>query len=77
MNYLHGLSVGTTGGNTRWYDPHRRILEAGKSVQAVDIRPDEVLPLLDTVRGKGRYIIADIKTEMECEKINRLIEPYR
>lgn len=77
MNYLHGLDVGITDGNVRRYNLYRRILEASKSVQAVDIRPDEVLPLLDTVRGKGRYIIADIKTEMECEKINRLIEPYR
>lgn len=76
MNYVHGLDVGTTGGNARWYDLHRRILEAGRSVQAIDLRTD-ILPLLDAVQGKGMHIIADIKTEMEWEKINRLIEPYR
>jgi hypothetical protein len=50
------LSVGDSGGHPRHWDLYRRILAGGKSVQAVAVRYDEVLPLLDAVGGRGMYI---------------------
>ena len=36
---------------------YRRILDAGKSVQAVGVKPEEVVPLLDAVGGEGMYVM--------------------
>ncbi|MEW6750550.1 MAG: hypothetical protein AB1505_06180, partial [Candidatus Latescibacterota bacterium] len=41
------LSVGDSGGHPRHWDLYRRILAAGKSVQAISVHFDEVIPLLD------------------------------
>lgn len=44
------------GGDPAWYPLYRKILAAGKSVQAIGVKPEEVEPLLDSVGGKGMYI---------------------
>ena len=44
-------NVSPTGGNAHWYDLYRRIKAGGKSVQAVGVKPDEVIPMLDAVRA--------------------------
>jgi hypothetical protein len=64
------------GGDPRWYPMYRRILDAGKSVQAVGVQPDEVAPLLDAVGGAGMYIVARVKNEADLETIVRAAEPY-
>jgi hypothetical protein len=64
------------GGNARWYDMYRRILEAGKSVQAIGVEREEILPLLDAVGGKGLYIMTAIPSEREAEDVMRAVEPY-
>ena len=56
-----------SGGSPRWYDLYRRILRAGKSVQAVDVLPREVIPLLDAIGTKGVYVMIDCQTEDELE----------
>jgi hypothetical protein len=66
-----------TGGDPEWYSMYRRILEAGKSVQAVGVEADEVAPLLDAVGGKGMYIQTAVADESEMEHLLRIIEPYR
>ena len=45
------------GGNEKWHSMYRKILDAGKSVQAIGVKPEEVEPLLDAVGGKGMYIM--------------------
>jgi hypothetical protein len=66
-----------SGGDPAWYDLYRRILAAGKSVQAVGVRPDEVLPLLDAVGGKGMYIMTSFDSIAQAEELDRQVEPYR
>ncbi len=66
-----------TGGDPAWYDLYRRILDADKSVQAVGVRPDQVLPLLDAVGGKGMYVMASFESEAQAEQLAKRVEPYR
>ena len=66
-----------SGGSPEWYDLYRRILDAGKSVQAVGVKPDEVVPLLEAVGGKGMFIMTSFGSEAEAEELARQVEPYR
>lgn len=54
------------GGSPQWHDLYRRIKAAGKSVQAVGVKPDEVLPLLDAVGPEGMYIMTRCDTEQQA-----------
>lgn len=65
------------GGDPCWYDMYRRILGAGKSVQALGIAHDQIAPLLDAVGPAGMYITTDLSTEACAEKVARIVEPYR
>ena len=65
-----------TGGHKRWHDLYRRILAAGKSVQVVNVEPDEVRPLLDAIGPKGVYMLIQFKDELEAEQVLKLVEPY-
>ncbi len=65
------------GGSPEWYPLYRRILKAGKSVQAISIAPNEILPLLDAVGGKGIYILTTFTTEHQAEQLAKQVEPYR
>jgi len=66
-----------TGSSPEWYPMYRKILEAGKSVQAIQVTPEEVLPLLDAVGGKGMYITAPLHDEAHAEQLAKAVEPYR
>lgn len=58
------------GGDPRWYELYRRILAAGKAVQAVHVRATEVIPLLDAVGTKGVYLhLSGVDTAREFEEI--------
>jgi hypothetical protein len=65
-----------TGGNKRWHDLYRRILAAGKSVQVVNVEPDEVLPLLEAIGRKGVYLLIQFKDEREAEQVGELVGNY-
>src|ERR1035437_6313946 len=65
-----------TGGHKRWHEMYRRILAAGKSVQVVNVEPDEVRPLLDAIGPKGVYLLIQFKDEGEAERVLKLVEPY-
>lgn len=65
------------GGDSCWYDLYKKIKAAGKSVQAVNIKPTEVKPLLDNVGPAGMYLMIDFQTEKEIDFISRIIEEYR
>jgi hypothetical protein len=65
------------GGSAEWYPMYRRILDAGKSVQAIGVRPDEVEPLLDEVGGAGMYIGVATSDVVELERLEEVAERYR
>jgi hypothetical protein len=71
------LSVGDSGGHPRHWGLYRRILAAGKSVQAVGVRYEEVLPLLDAVGGKGMHIMTSAPTEETARELAAKVEAYR
>jgi len=66
-----------SGGSPAWYPMYRKILTAGKSVQAIGVKPEEVLPLLDAVGGKGMYIMTTFYDEAHAEQLAKAVEPYR
>jgi hypothetical protein len=59
------------GGNPRWYDLYRKILSAGKSVQAIGVQYDEVLPLLDACGHEGMMVVADAPNETAARAAGR------
>ena len=65
-----------SGGSPEWYGLYRRILAAGKSVQAF-LYADELIPLLDAVGGKGMYLAVSFESEGQVEKLAEKVEQYR
>ncbi len=65
------------GGSPEWYDLYRRILDAGKAVQPINVWANEVVPLLDAIGGKGVYVLGLFASEGEVEQVLRDAEPYR
>jgi hypothetical protein len=57
------------GGDPRWYDMYRRIRQAGKSVQAIEVRFEEVLPLIDAVGPEGLYIMTSAPNENAAREL--------
>lgn len=53
------------GGSAEWYDLYRTILDAGKSVQAIFVKPEESEPLLETLGPEGIFL--DIRCSSETE----------
>ena len=64
-------------GDPEWWGLYRRILKAGKSVQAVGVTHEETLPLLDAVGGDGMYVLTRFDDEAAAEKLAKEVEPYR
>jgi hypothetical protein len=65
------------GGDPRWYNLYRRIKVAGKSVQAIGVLPEEVIPLLDTLGPEGMYLMVNLENPSEAEALVKAVEPYR
>lgn len=65
------------GGSPKFYDLYRRIKAAGKSVQAVCVRPDQVVPLLDAVGPEAMFIQTWAADEPAAEKILKDVEQFR
>jgi len=69
--------VPRTGGNPYWYPMYKRILDAGKCVQAVSVQPDEIIPLLDAVGGKGMFLMGYTANRADLEKILPKLDQFR
>ena len=65
------------GGSPQWYPMYRKILDAGKSVQAIGVNRDQAIPLLDAVGGKGMYLQMNPMSAAEFEELAKQAEPYR
>lgn len=61
------------GGHPRWYDLYRRIKAAGKSVQALGVKPEEVEPLIDAVGAEGMYIMCAADNEAQARALLRRV----
>ncbi len=57
------------GGSPQWYDLYRKILAAGKSVQAVFVKPDEIAPLFNAVGSAGIFIMTRTPTETAARRL--------
>ena len=56
------------GGDPQWYDLYRRILNAGKSVMACWVKPEELRPLLNAIGTEGVHVEMDFHNEQEVEE---------
>lgn len=65
------------GGHARWHSLYKRILDAGKCCHVIQVRGDEVIPLLDACGGNGLYISCMVKTQAEAERILEAADRYR
>ena len=65
------------GGDPRWFDMDKKILDAGKSLQVVDLSPDQVVPVLDAIGGKGVYFLTGFSSAKQAEELMDAVEQYR
>ena len=65
------------GADPHWHAMYRRILDAGKSLQAVWIKPHEVIPLLDIIGSKGVYLMVDCQNAAEMSALAEQVQAYR
>ncbi len=64
------------GGHPRWFPLYRRILDAGKSVQIVDVATKDIPRILDAVGAEGVYIMTRFDAT-EAEHVMSMVEAYR
>lgn len=62
------------GGDKEWYKLYGKILGAGKAVQAVNVKVEEIIPMLYAVGIKGLYIIANFTDQKSVDFIINEIE---
>ncbi|MGW8320534.1 MAG: hypothetical protein ACWGSD_03165 [Thermodesulfobacteriota bacterium] len=68
---------GPDGGSPEWYDLYRKILDAGKAVQPINVWAHEVVPLLDAIGGEGVYVLGLFANEAEVEQVLKDVEGFR
>ena len=72
-----GIARGESGGRAEWYSLYKRILAAGKSVQAINVAYDDVIPLLDACGGKGMYVSTWAPSEEAARRLEERVGGYR
>ncbi len=65
------------GGDPVWYDMYRKIKAAGKGVQAIGVRVDQVIPLIEAVGPEGLFMIVNAESETEARELEEKVEAYR
>ncbi len=65
------------GGDPFWYPIYRRILDAGKSVQAINVAPAQIVPLLDAIWSMGLYKMTQFNDEEEANALMEMVVKYR
>ncbi len=64
------------GGSPKWYNLYRRILDAGKSIMASWVKPDELRPLLEAIGTDGVHIEMDFHNEQEVEEAMEIVSRH-
>lgn len=77
MGAYGGSDVSHTGGHPQWYDLYRRIKAGGKSVQAVGVKPEEVVPLIEAVGPEGLYVWTKAPDEDAAQKLVEQVQQFR
>jgi len=65
------------GGDPVWFALYRRILEAGKSLQVIDVKPHELGPLLDAIGARGVFVMTTARSEAEARAMEEVANRYR
>ncbi|MCC6127112.1 MAG: hypothetical protein IT426_19295 [Pirellulales bacterium] len=65
------------GGHARWHPMYKKIVEAGKCIQAIGVDPHEVRPLLDACGSAGVFIMSWVDREEEARRLVDLVDKYR
>jgi len=65
------------GGDPQWYDMYRKIKTAGKSVQAVEMKAEEVVPLMDAVGPEGMYLMVNFENRQQIDDVLKSVEQYK
>jgi hypothetical protein len=66
------------GGHERWYPMYKKILDAGKCVQAIGVLPEQVKPLLDACGAPGLFILMwGAASESQARRLADLVDTYR
>ncbi|MHC4983738.1 MAG: hypothetical protein ACYTF6_11325 [Planctomycetota bacterium] len=65
------------GGDPGWYDLYRRIKAGGKSVQAVGVACEQVIPLIDAVGPEGMFICTGAPDQKKAEELTGKVLKYR
>ncbi len=65
------------GGNKKWYDLYRQILDGGKSIMASWVTLGELPDLLDHIGTEGVHIEMDFHNEQEVEQAMEIVEQAR
>jgi hypothetical protein len=65
------------GWHERWHPMYKRILDAGKSLQVVDVTVDTMEYVLKAIGGRGVYLMANLKTRDEVERAARIADRWR
>ncbi|HBG28231.1 MAG: hypothetical protein A2Y10_12890 [Planctomycetes bacterium GWF2_41_51] len=63
-----------SGGSAQWFDLYKRILAAGKSLQLIHIKPQEVETIFENLGTNGLYLAVDCDTPAEFEQIEKIHE---
>ncbi len=63
-----------SGGSPHWYELYKRILKAGKSVQAIHVKHDEIKPMIDALGNEGLYISVDCCNDYEIDKLQDICD---
>lgn len=66
-----------SGGDPHWIPLYKRILEGGKSVQIISVKPEQALPLLDALGAKGVFLTVSCDTETRARELLNDLEKYR
>jgi hypothetical protein len=64
------------GADPRWHEMYHRILDAGKSLQVVQLGGNEVVPFLVIFGGAGIHLLTSCNTMKEYEQLQKAVEPY-
>lgn len=62
------------GGDPVWYGLYRKILEGGKGVQAIGVKPGEVIPLLNAVGTNGVFMLVNASSEQEAKELLHTVQ---
>lgn len=57
------------GGSPQWYGLYKEIKAGGKSVQAIEVEPEEVEPLLEAVGPEGMFVMTECRSEAQARRL--------